>query len=584
MNMIAYSDALVVLGTAGILVPLLRKWGLNPILGYLCAGALLGPMGLGALAGRFPALYWCTIVDAHSIDAIAELGIVFLLFRIGIELSLKRMKRMGVLVAGLGSLQIVLTAALIWAVARAWGQPQVAAIVLGVSLSLSSTAIVLELLSKQGRMSTGVGRASFAVLLAQDLTVIPLLMYISLGGAGGGSAAWINLLRAFVQGGIALAVIVIASRVLMRPLFRLVGSAHSTDLFIAAVLFVVLAAGVIAHLSGLSMALGAFVAGILLAETEYRKAIQAVVEPFKGLLLGVFFFSIGMNIDFGVILRNPGWLLLAVCGLIFAKAAILTLLGKLFRLSWPTATEVGLLLGPGGEFAFVGIGMAAGLGMVDEQVASFTLAAVSLTMATTPLLSMAARRFSAVIRRAEGTPPMELLLKPQARRQTAIVVGYGRVGKVVCGFFREHRVPYIATDNDPQVVIEGRHDGEEIFFGDASHAEFLLACGLDEASGLIVTINAHEAIDNIVALARALRPEVTIVARAHDADHARHLYEKGVSSAVPETIEASLQLSEAALVSVGVAKDAASDSVHRRREAFHEELHGLRQRALEPGK
>jgi CPA2 family monovalent cation:H+ antiporter-2 len=291
-----------------------------------------------------------------------------------------------------------------------------------------------------------------------------------------------------------------------------------------------------------------------------------------------------MNIDFGAILRNPGWLLAAVCGLIFAKAAILILLGKLFRLSWPTATEVGLLLGPGGEFAFVGIGMAAGLGMVDAQVASFTLAAVSLTMATTPLLSMAARRFSAVIRRAEGTTPMELLLKPQARRQTAIVVGYGRVGKVVCGFFREHRVPYIATDNDPQVVIEGRHDGEEIFFGDASHTEFLQACGLDEASGLIVTINAHEAIDNIVALARALRPEVTIVARAHDADHARHLYEKGVSSAVPETIEASLQLSEAALVSVGVAKDAASDSIHSKREAYYEELLGLRQRALVPGK
>ncbi|MDR3791756.1 MAG: cation:proton antiporter [Terracidiphilus sp.] len=584
MNMDPYSDALVVLGTAGILVPLLRKWGLNPILGYLCAGALLGPMGLGALTGHFPALYWCTIANAHGIEAIAELGIVFLLFRIGIEMSLKRMKRMGVLVAGLGSLQIVLTAALIWAVARAWGQPQAAAIVLGVSLSLSSTAIVLELLSKQGRMSTGVGRASFAVLLAQDLTVIPLLMYISLGGSGGGSAAWINLLRALVQAGIALTVIVVASRVLMRPLFRLVGSAHSTDLFIAAVLFVVLAAGVIAHLSGLSMALGAFVAGILLAETEYRKAIQAVVEPFKGILLGVFFFSIGMSIDFHAILREPSWLLAAVCGLIFAKAAILTLLGKLFRLSWPTATEVGLLLGPGGEFAFVGIGMAAGLGMVDAQVAGFTLAAVSLTMATTPLLSMAARRFSAAIRRAEGVTPMELLLKPAARKQTAIVVGYGRVGKVVCGFFREHGVPYIATDNDPQVVIEGRHDGEEIFFGDASHVEFLQACGLDEASGLIVTINAHEAIDNIVAIARVLRPEVPIVARAHDANHARHLYEKGVSSAVPETIEASLQLSEAALVGVGVAKDAASDSIHRQREAFHEELHVLRQRALEASK
>jgi CPA2 family monovalent cation:H+ antiporter-2 len=358
----------------------------------------------------------------------------------------------------------------------------------------------------------------------------------------------------------------------MRPLFRQVASARATDLFIAAVLFVVIAAGVVAHLAGLSMALGAFVAGLLLAETEYRKAIQAVVEPFKGLLLGIFFFTIGMRIDFREILHSPLWLLAAVCGLIAVKALVLTLLGRIFRFSWSTSAEVGLLLGPGGEFAFVGIGMAAGLKLIAPEAAAFSLAAVSLTMAATPLLSMAARRFTAAMHRADGATPAELLLKPVAHKQGAIVVGYGRVGKVVCSLLREHGIAYVATDCDPQVVIEGRHEGENIFFGDASHAEFLLACGLDEAAGLIITINAHEAVGNIVALARALRTGVPIVARAHDANHALQLYELGVSTAVPETIEASLQLSEAALIGVGVEREAAMATIHRQRTQYREQL------------
>ena len=584
INLDAYSDALVILGTAGIVVPLLRKWKVNSILGYLCAGALLGPLGLGSLIERVPALYWCTIVHAHSIEMIAELGIVFLLFRIGIEMPLSRLKRMGALVAGMGSLQVLLTSVIIVTVARWWGQSPAAAIVLGVSLSLSSTAIVLELLSKQGRMSSGVGRASFAVLLAQDLMVIPLLMFISLGGTGGGGQAWTTLLRAVLQAAGALAVIALASRILMRPLFRLVASARSSELFIAAVLFVVIAAGVVAHLAGLSMALGAFVAGLLLAETEYRKAIQAVVEPFKGLLLGIFFFTIGMSIDFREILREPGWLLLAVVGLIVGKALVLTLLGRIFRFSWSTSAEVGLLLGPCGEFAFVGIGMAAGFKLVSPEAAAFTLAAVSLTMATTPLLSMVARRFTVAMSHTEGATAAELLLKPVVRKQTAIVVGYGRVGKVVCALLREHGVPYLATDCDPQVVMEGRHDGEEIFFGDASHPEFLLACGFDEAAGLIVTINAHEAIDHIVSLAHSLRADVPVVARARDADHARHLYEMGVSSAVPETVEASLQLSEAALIGVGVEREAAMASIRRERSQYHQQLLSLCKPVLAEGK
>jgi K+:H+ antiporter len=298
INIGAYSDALVVLGTAGIVVPIVRRWGLNPILGYLGAGAILGPLGLGSLTKSFPFLYWFTITDAQSVAGIAELGVVFLLFLIGLGLSFNRLMTMRRLVFGLGGLQVLLTASLLAAIAAGLGHKTEVAIIVGASLSLSSTAIVLELLSDQGRLTTGAGRASFSVLLAQDLAVIPILLFISVLGMGSGGSVFGSLTGALLRAAIAITLIVLFGRLLLRPLFRLVASTHSTELFVAAGLFVIVAAGLIAHQAHFSMALGAFIAGLVLAETEYGKAIETVVEPFKGLLLGIFFFTVGTNIDF----------------------------------------------------------------------------------------------------------------------------------------------------------------------------------------------------------------------------------------------------------------------------------------------
>ena len=300
---------------------------------------------------------------------IAELGIIFLLFLIGLELSFPRLSAMRRLVIGLGGSQVLLTSALIAGAALAVGKNPSEAIVLGVSLSLSSTAIVLELLSNQQRLTTSVGRASFSVLLAQDLAVIPVLLFVSILAARSGGSVLASLASALLQAAVAVTVIVVFGRVLLRPLFRLVATARSSELFIAAVLFVIVAAGVIADQAGLSMALGAFVAGLLLAETEYRKAIEATMAPFKGLLLGVFFFTVGMNIDFRELVREPLLLLGGVVSLIALKSLLLIGLAKLFRLSWPVATETGLLLGPGGEFAFVSIGMAAAAGLIEVPLA-----------------------------------------------------------------------------------------------------------------------------------------------------------------------------------------------------------------------
>ena len=579
INMAAYNDALVVLGTAGILVPILSRLGFSPVLGYLAAGALLGPLGLGSLSQSFPLLSWFTIGDYGDVAGIAELGVVFLLFLIGLELSLPRLLTMRRLVFGVGGLQILVTTALLAAAAAYSGKTLPEAIILGASLSLSSTAIVLELLSKQERMKTTAGRASFAVLLAQDLAVVPILIFIGLLAAGPQGAVLGSLAKAFMQAVVALAVIVLFGRFLLRPLFRLVASTRSSDLFIATALFVIIAAGVVASRAGLSMELGGFVAGLLLAETEYRKAVEATIEPVKALLIGIFFFTVGMAIDIRALLREPLLLAGAVAGLIAVKSLLIVGLARLFRLSWPVAVEMGLLLGAGGEFAFVGLVLAAGWNLIDHSTASFALTVTAVTMALIPLLSHFARRFASRLR-AAGAAPSELMMRPTGRQRHAIVVGYGRVGKVVCALLKEHGIPYIAADSDASTVTRDRRDGHDVYYGDAADQKFLEICGLADAAGVIITIHTHHLIDDIVEHVRALRPDVLIVSRARDADHARHLYRLGATDAVPEAIEASLQLSEAALVGLGLPMGPVIASIHEKRDEIR---HALQQAARAAG-
>ena len=578
-NVAAYSDALVVLGTAGILVPILSRFGFSPILGYLAAGALLGPFGLGALIERFPALFWFTIGDANDVAAIAELGVVFLLFLIGLELSLHRLTTMRRLVFGFGGLQVLISTLLLAGLAVYFGKTPSEAVILGGSLSLSSTAIVLELLSNQERLKTTVGRASFAVLLAQDLAVIPILIFIALLAAGPQGSVLGSIGRAIAQAGVALSVIVVCGRFLLRPLFRIVASTRSRDLFIAAVLFVIIAAGVITNRAGMSMALGAFVAGLLLAETEYRRAIAAAIDPFKSLLLGIFFFTVGMEIDVRELLHEPLLLAGGVVGLIALKSCVLIVLAKMFRLSWPVAVEMGLLLGAGGEFAFVSLVMASQFRLIDTRTTTFALTVTAITMALIPLLSHLARRFALRLR-AAGTTPPELTMRPSGRQRHAIVVGYGRVGKVVCALLNEHGIPYIAADSNASTVTHDRRDGHDVYYGDATDPKFLEICGLASAAGVIITIHTHHLIDDIVEHVRAARPDVLIVSRARDADHARHLYRLGATDAVPEAIEASLQLSEASLVGLGLPTGPVIASIHEKRDEIRR---GLQQAAHAAG-
>ena len=571
INIPVYSDALVVLGTAGIVVPLVHRLGISPVLGYLGAGALLGPLGLGSFIVQVPLLYWFTVVDAKNVTGIADLGVVFLLFLIGLELSYERLKAMRRLVIGLGGLQVVITTTLLAAIIAAAGQKTPIAIMLGACLALSSTAIVLEVLSSQSRLATSAGRASFSVLLAQDLAVIPILMFVSILGADKGSSVLASVGMALVQAITAVVLIALVGRALLRPLFRQVARTQSSDLFIAAILFVIVGTGVVAAAADLSMALGAFVAGLLLAETEFRKAIEATIEPFKGLLLGIFFFTVGMSIDVRVLAREPLWLVASVIGLIGLKAIVLAGLARWFKLSVPASIETGLLLGPGGEFAFVGIGLAATLGVVAPSVAGFTLAVTSLTMALIPVLALVANRCSALLKEPIklDTALAEL---PVPQKRHAIVVGHGRVGKVVCTMLKRHGVAFTAADHDANSVSEDRAQGHTVYYGDATNPAFLKACGLMDASGVIITIHTRSLINDIVQEVRNARPDILVVARARDAEHARHLYAIGVTDAVPETIEASLQLSEAALVGLGIPTGPVIASIHEQRDEFRQLL------------
>ncbi|MEZ5856217.1 MAG: cation:proton antiporter [Hyphomicrobiaceae bacterium] len=574
LNIDAYIDALLVLGTAGVVVPLVRRFGGSPVLGYLAAGALLGPLGLGSLKYDAPLLLWLTVADSGNVSGIAELGVVFLMFLIGLELSPSRLVTMRRLVFGLGGLQVVLSAGVLASLGLWMGWEARPALIIGLCLALSSTAMVLDVLSGHRRLAATSGRVGFAVLLAQDLAVVPLFLLIAVLSATDGGSVFGGLLTALLRAALAMLAIIAAGRFLLRPLLRLVASVGAPELFTAATLFVVVASGVAAAISGLSMALGAFVAGLMLAETEYRKAVEVIIEPFKALLLGVFFFTIGMKIDFRELLANPAYLIAAVGALIGIKTVIAYGLMRVFRVQHAGALEASLLLGPGGEFAFVGIGLAVAAKLVAPDLASFVLAVASLSMALIPLLYHLGRGLTGA---SMDKPHVEL--PPEGEAGHAIIVGYGRFGRLVSEMLAHHGFSYLAIDSDPSSVAVERQRGKPVYYGDAVDRQFLERCGLANARALVITVHDQKAMDQMVISVREQYPDLTIVARARDATHARHLYGLGVTDAVPETIEASLQLSEAVLVDLGIPAGPVIASIHEKRDEFRHALQEAAQKA-----
>ena len=389
-----YTDVILFLATAGVVVPIFRRFRLSPVLAFLGAGVVLGPFGLGALQGELPWLRYVTMKSSASMDQLAEFGVVFLLFAIGLELSWERLWTMRRFVFGLGALQVFSCAAAIGGVGMMLGQDPVGAVVLGSALALSSTAIVLPLLAEQKRQLSRPGRATFSVLLMQDLAVAPILITIAFLGDYQGEAFSPQLLLAFAPAMLGLLGLVVLGRVVLRPMMRSVAKADSEELFVAASLLVVVGAGLMAAMSGLSMALGAFVAGLLLAETEYRKQIEKTVKPFQGLLLGLFFVSIGLGLDLSLVGERPALVAALLVALILLNCSIIFGLGRLFGLGSAAAVETALLLAGSGEFAFVILHSAAKEKLLDHQLVQTVLASSTLSMFCIPLLAAAGAAIS----------------------------------------------------------------------------------------------------------------------------------------------------------------------------------------------
>ena len=564
-----YKDVVLFLATAGVVVPIFRRWKLSPILGFLGAGVILGPFGLGAFHHMAPWLSYFTIKNPDQMAQLADFGVVFLLFAIGLELSWERLQTMRYLVFGLGGLQVALCGGAIAGVALLFGQDPVAAALIGGALALSSTAIVMPLLAEQQRQYSRPGRVTFSVLLFQDLAVAPILVTIAVLGGHRGESFSPKLLLAFAPAALGVLGLVVLGRLVLRPMMRSVAKAKSEELFVAASLLVVVGAGLVAAVTGLSMALGAFIAGLLLAETEYRREVETTVEPFKGLLLGLFFVSVGIGLDLSLLVAQPVVIVGSMLGLMILNGGIIFGLARAFGLKSAAAIETALLLAAGGEFAFVVLNSAIAEGLVDRQLGQTILVSSTLSMFCIPLLAAAG---AALGRRPSKAVGPTLPDPGQAGVPKVLVVGYGRVGKLVAEMLTRHRIAWTAIERVPKLIEAGRRAGHDVFFGDASRAELLQRLGLDDVRALVVTMDSPEATEAVVVNARELRPDLTIVARARDAQQAKRLYELGASDAVPETIEASLQLSEALLVGIGIPAGAVIASIHQRRDEFRKEL------------
>lgn len=571
-----YKDVVLFLATAGVVVPLFRRMKLSPILGFLMAGVVLGPFGLGAFSETISWLSYFTIADPAEIGQLAELGVVFLLFMIGLELSWERLRLLRHLVFGLGGLQVALCITAIATVAALFfGQPIAAAAAIGAALALSSTAIVMPLLAESKRQHSKAGRATFSVLLFQDLAVAPILITLAVLGSHTGDLFSPKLLLAFAPAALGLVILVVLGRLLLRPMMKSVAKAKSEELFMAACLLVVIGAGVISAVTGLSMALGAFIAGVLLAETEFRHEVEVTIEPFKGLLLGLFFVSIGIGLDLSLFGAQPLTILGMTFGLMALNASVIFILALLFKLKVRQAAEAALLLAAGGEFAFVILDSAMDKGIVANAIGQSILVASTLSMFAIPVLGWLGVKLGKgnVLADTAVEPPSEASDSTEGGEPAGVlVVGYGRVGRLVGDMLTRHEIPWVAADRDARHIEPARRAGVKIYFGDASRPEFLRRCGLATAQALVVTMDSPEGAEAVVATSRELRPDLTIVARARDARHAQRLYELGATDAVPETIEASLQLSEAVLVDIGIPMGLVIASIHERRDEYRQML------------
>ena len=585
-------EVIVFLAAAGLIVPLIYRLRLSPVLGFLLIGMLIGPYGLGRLTDSAPFLSHIVLTDIEAVKHIAEFGVVFLLFLIGLELSLERLMRMRRMVFGLGALQVVITGIAIGAVAFAFGNPPGAAMILGACLALSSTAIVMQLLIENRRLGTPTGQTAFSILLFQDLSVVPILFAaqvmatttaaaVAANGGDGTTAIVLQFALAVGKAALAVVFILLIGRWIIRPLFRFVGATETREMFMAAVLLVIIAISVATSNAGLSLAIGAFLAGVLLSDSEYRHQIQVDIEPFKGLLLGLFFMSVGMELDIAAVLERPALLFASVVGLWVLKSSIIYALARLFGLSRAVSIETAVLLGQGGEFAFVVLAVAMSGNLIPADTAKFMLMVAGISMVATPGLAWLARIIGNVAKR-DGSGGAPAPVDTADTVGHVIIAGYGRVGALIGRLLEDAHIAHVGLDQDAEVVAEFSKSGAGVRFGDASQPRILELAGIENARALIVTMDNVGAAERIVKGVRSVHHDLPILVRARDTKHARQLIDAGASEVVPETIEASFDLAEVAFASLGITPDTARRLVAEHRQRERAQLHAAAGRTAAP--
>ncbi len=553
----------MILGAAGIVIPLFARFRITPVIGFLLIGILVGPYGLGALTPEIQWLTAVTISEPDSLAIFAEFGIILLLFTIGLELSFNRLWQMRKLVFGLGALELMIIGTSIALVLAMMGQYWTGAMALGLALALSSTAIVLPI----SGTSSPVGKAALSMLLFEDIAIVPIIFMLGAlapyAQADGVTGLWTTLW----QGAAVIAVLLILGRYALPILFAQAARTKSPEVFLAATLVVVIGASLATGITGLSPIVGALIAGLLIAETDFHGEVETIIEPFKGLALGIFLITIGMSIDLQALADNLGLILTAVVLVLSFKAVVTGLLLRMMGARRNTATETGILMASPSETTLIVLSAASSAMLIQPGTTQFWQIVTAIGLTVTPLLAFVGR---AVARRVDPVPdPARDQSAPAGR---VIVVGGGRVGRLIADMLRVHEKPYVAIESDADLALQDKRDGYNVIFGNAARLETLRALRVEDASAIVLTMDAPVLAQQLVARLRRNYPDLLIVARARDASHAASLYQAGASHAVPETLESSLQLSEAVLVDIGVAMGPVIASIHEKRDEMRKQI------------
>ena len=560
------SDALVILGAAGIVIPAFARFRITPVIGFLLIGLVVGPAGLGAMTGQVPWLHYVTISNPEAIEPFAELGIILVLFSIGLELSFRRLWSMRRLVFVVGAAELLISAAIIALGLHLIGQSPAGAIGLGLALALSSTALVLPLVGTH----SPVGRSALAMLLFEDLAIVPIVFALGAMAPYAADSGVGNLLTTMLFGGIVAVAMLFAGRLVLPRLFAQAARTKSPELFLSACLMVVIVASLATAAIGFSPILGALLAGIVIAETEYRGEVEVMTAPFRGLGLGIFLITVGMSVDLRLVAANWQSIGLAVLGVLSVKAIVTAALLRIEGARTSVAAETGVLMASPSETTLIVLAAAAAAQLIQPQTAAFWQVVTAIGLTITPLLAKLGRLAGRGVdsqTRSEITGALE-----EGDTPKVVILGFGRVGQMVGEMLDAHDKPYVAIDSDVDCVTSARQEGRPVVFGDVSNSELIERVRPGHPTAFILTMDNPVLAKRLARRIRAAFPDLPIVARARDPAHAADLYKAGVTDAVPETLEASLQLSEAALVDLGVAMGPVIASIHEKRAQLQAEI------------